>query len=90
MKSLMNLIIVVAVIYLGLTQFLPRAFALYYEAHNATVILDGCESKSCHLEGTLTTDPVTLDAVLTSDDGFQHYIAPEHISVIIIPQKQDG
>lgn len=88
MKSLANAIIFITCVYLAFTQVFPRVFALFHEAHNATVILDGCESQTCHLKGTLTTDPVTLDAVLISDDGVKHYISQEQIAITIIPQEK--
>ena len=89
-KTITKYIVFFGAFYLAVTQIIPRIFALGYEAKNATVVLQGCDSEECSMQGTLTLNPITLDNVLIKDDGTRVTFRNEAIAMIVIPQESSN
>ena len=71
--------------YFVVPEVLARVAAVFNEIPNATVVLSGCESVTCRLQGTLKTDPITLTQFLVKEDGTHVYFNKENVSMISWP-----
>eukprot|EP00493_Phyllostaurus_siculus_P018870 UN19168 len=71
--------------YFVVPEVLARVAAVFNETPNATVVLSGCESVTCRLQGTLKTDPITLTQFLVKEDGTRVYFNKENVSMISWP-----
>lgn len=72
-------------LYFVAPEVLARVAAVFNETPNATVVLKGCDNETCRLQGTLKTDPITLNQFLVQEDGVRVYFKKENVSMMSWP-----
>jgi len=76
-----------AISYIFANSILPRIIAFNYVSKNITLVLEGCENEDCHIVGDWTKDVITLEQLITKQNGEVISFKLDDVKLIKVPPQ---